>query len=204
MITTTQGSREYVVMQTHAIFGSFQIYELTDPADPQFVSAWDDEYLCEGDFCSDDPHAETDLYVIFDVYFGWMLDGFGRFRNRFLHDVTVTEDGTRAYLSNWDAGLILLDISDPANPQFISQALEAAAGDGEVNSHAAWPSEDGNVASRPTRTSIRSCSRSASPTDPTPASTTPSKDRSPPRSSTCPIAPWPGQRPTWDWRATPR
>jgi len=141
----TQGDRDYVAMQTHAFFGGLQIFEITDPTDPQFVSAWGAEYLCEGDFCSDDPHAETDVDVILDVIFGWMFTGFGQSQNRFLHDVTVSADGTRAYLSHWDAGLILLDITDPANPEFVSQALDPTAGDGEVNSHAAWPTEDGSV-----------------------------------------------------------
>ncbi|MDX1747295.1 MAG: PA domain-containing protein, partial [Halobacteriales archaeon] len=72
-------------------------------------------------------------------------DGFGTSQNRFLHDVTINEAGDRAYLSNWDAGLILLDISDPADPQLISQAIDTTVSDGEVNSHAAWPSEDGTV-----------------------------------------------------------
>jgi hypothetical protein len=141
----SQGSRHYVGMQTHAEFGGFQIWELTDPTDPQFVSAWGAEYLCEGTFCSDDPHAETDSNVILDVIFGWMRVGFGSSANKYLHDVTVTDDGTLAYLSHWDAGLILLDISDPANPVFVSQALDPTAGDGEVNSHAAWPTADGRV-----------------------------------------------------------
>jgi len=145
----TQGERDYVAMQTHAWFGGFQIYELTDPTNPQFVSAWGAEFLCEEDYCSDDPYNETDPNVLIDHINGYMFclltPCFGSSQNRFLHDVTVNEEGDLAYLSHWDAGLILMDISDPANPQFISQALEPSAGDGEVNSHAAWPSEDGTT-----------------------------------------------------------
>lgn len=141
----TQGDRDYVALQAGSEFGGFQIYELTDPTDPQFVSAWGAEYLCEGEFCSDDPHAETDPDVLLDVIFEWMRTGYGQSQNRYLHDVTVSDDGTRAYLAHWDAGLILLDISDPANPEFVSQAIDPTAGDGEVNSHQAWPSEDGSV-----------------------------------------------------------
>lgn len=141
----TQGERDYVALQSEGYFGGFQIFELTDPTDPEFVSAWGAEYLCEGEFCSGDPHEENDVDVILDVINNWLLDGVGQSQNRLLHDVTISEDGTRAYLAHWDAGLILLDISDPANPQFVSQALDRTAGDGEVNSHQAWPSEDGNV-----------------------------------------------------------
>jgi hypothetical protein len=141
----SQGERDFVALQTHAIFGGFQIFEITDPSDPQFVSAWGAELLCEGDFCSDDPYNETDPNVLLDMYFDWMFDGYGDSRNRFLHDVTVSADGTKAYLSHWDAGLILLDISDPSAPALVSVAIDPTAGDGEVNSHAAWPTADGSI-----------------------------------------------------------
>jgi len=145
----TQGDRDYVGMQTHAFFGSFQIYELTDPTNPQFTSAWGAELLCEEAYCSADPYNETDPNVLVNhingYMFGLLTPAFGFSQNRFLHDVTVSDDGTKAYLSHWDAGLILLDVSDPANPEHVSTALDVANGslDGEVNSHAAWPTEDG-------------------------------------------------------------
>ena len=77
----------------------------------------------------------------------WLTEGFGASANRFLHDITITADGTQAYLANWDAGLVLLDISDPADPQVVSVALDLVNGslDGEVNSHSVWPSEDGAI-----------------------------------------------------------
>lgn len=143
----TQGTRDYVGLQAEGEFGSFQIYELTDPASPAFVGAWGAEELCTANFCSSDPENETDPDVILDTIFGWMRTGFGGSQNRYLHDVTVTPDGTRAYLSSWDAGLVLLDISDPTDPQVVSVALDPVHGslDGEVNSHAAWPTADGSV-----------------------------------------------------------
>lgn len=143
----SQGERDYVGLQAEGEFGGFQIFELTDPENPEFVSAWGAEFLCEGDFCSEDPHAETDSNVILDVIFGWMRTGFGNSQNKYLHDITITDDGTKAYLSHWDAGLILLDISDPADPQLVSVAIDPENGplDGEVNSHSAWPSADGSI-----------------------------------------------------------
>ena len=147
----TQGDRDYVALQTHAFFGGLQIFDITDPSDPQFVTAWGAELLCEEAFCSDDPYNETHLPTLIDHISGYMFCDiepcFGTSQNRFLHDVTVSADGTKAYLSHWDAGLILLDISDVANPELVSVALEPEAGslDEEVNSHAAWPSEDGTV-----------------------------------------------------------
>jgi len=152
----TQGSRDYVALATHgnAIFGSTQIFEITDPANPQFVSAWGPEFLCEEDFCSDDPYNETDIPTLNAMISEWIggaaagrTPGFGGSLIRSVHDITVTEDGNLMYAAAWDSGLILLDISDPANPEVVSQALDPENGslDGEVNSHSMWPSEDGTI-----------------------------------------------------------
>ena len=144
----TQGTRDYVALQAEGEFGSFQIHELTDPSAPTFVSAWGAEELCTLPFCSTDPQNETDPDVILDTIFGWMRTGFGASQNKYLHDMNITPDGTQAYLASWDAGLVLLDISDPTSPTLVSVALDVAngsPGDGEVNSHSVWPSEDGTI-----------------------------------------------------------
>ncbi len=142
-----QGSRDLVALQAEGEFGGFQIYDLTDPTNPSFVGAWGAEELCTLSFCSADPENETDPDVILDTIFGWMRTGFGLSRNKYLHDMTISADGTKAYLSSWDAGLVLLDISDPADPTVVSVAIDPGNGslDGEVNSHAAWPTADGKV-----------------------------------------------------------
>jgi hypothetical protein len=57
------------------------------------------------------------------------------------HDVWV--ENNIAYLSHWDAGLILLDVSDPSNPQFISQTLYEPTEEG--NTHVAVPARGGNL-----------------------------------------------------------
>ena len=64
----------------------------------------------------------------------------------FLHDVWV-QDGI-AYLSYWDAGLVLLDVSDPANPIFMGDSTypspDPLSGEApEGNSHVAVPNADG-------------------------------------------------------------
>src|SRR5919106_5980424 len=150
----TQGSRDYVALATHgnAWFGSTQIFEITDPRNPEFVSAWGPELLCEEDFCSDDPYNETDPNVLVAHINEWVIGtgrtpGFGASTIRSVHDITVTEDGNLMYAAAWDSGLVLLDISDPANPEVVSQALDPENGslDGEVNSHSVWPSEDGSI-----------------------------------------------------------
>lgn len=68
----------------------------------------------------------------------------------FLHDVWVQENDGRvvAYLAYWDAGLVLLDVTDPANPAFLGDSTygvpdplsgEFPAGTG----HVAVPNADG-------------------------------------------------------------
>jgi hypothetical protein len=137
----TQGERDYVAAVVESEFGNFQVFDITDPTAPEFVSAWGAESLLDPTV---DWFGTTDFDLILEAD-AFLFDGFGTSQNRFLHDVTVSEDGTRAYLANWDAGLVLLDISDPTDLELVSQAIDPSAGDGEVNSHQAWPSEDGSV-----------------------------------------------------------
>lgn len=70
----------------------------------------------------------------------------------FLHDVWVQENDGKfiAYLSYWDAGLVLLDITNPRNPIFLGDSeypdpdpLSGVAPEG--NSHVAVPNAAGNL-----------------------------------------------------------
>ncbi len=65
----------------------------------------------------------------------------------FLHDVWV-QDGI-AYLSYWDAGLVLLDVSDPANPVFLGDSTypnpDLSGLPPEGNGHVAVPNADGSL-----------------------------------------------------------
>ncbi|WP_034269307.1 PA domain-containing protein [Haloechinothrix halophila] len=113
----------------------FHILDVTKPANPVEVAAvgWPD-WL----------DATTDPQG---------ANGLGSFASTFLHDIWVEEhDGkTIGYLSYWDAGLILLDLSDPANPVFLGDSdydttgPEGDATGEEGNSHVAVPApaEDG-------------------------------------------------------------
>jgi hypothetical protein len=69
---------------------------------------------------------------------------FGDSAEVFLSDIWVQENGGRvvAYLSYWDAGLVLLDVTDPANPIFLGDSVYAVPDplSGE------FPSGNGNVA----------------------------------------------------------
>jgi hypothetical protein len=140
----SQGGKDYVAATVESEFGNFQIFDITDPANPVLVGFWGAEQLHRPDI--DDWVNLDDFGIILDVD-DYLFSGFGASQNRFLHDVTISADGNRAYLANWDAGLVLLDISDPTNPALVSVAIDPANGslDGEVNSHSVWPSEDGTI-----------------------------------------------------------
>jgi len=138
----TQGEHDYVAATVESEFGNFQIFDITDPTSPSRVGFWGAEQLHLPDVT--DWVNLTDFDIILDAD-GYLFSGFGASQNRFLHDMTISADGTRAYLANWDAGLVLLDISDPSSPSLISVAIDPTSGDGEVNSHSVWPSEDGTI-----------------------------------------------------------
>lgn len=139
----SQGAKDYVGAVVESEFGNFQIFDITDPAAPVLVSGWGAESL---EFPGVDFATLADFGAILDAD-AYLFSGFGASANRFLHDITISADGTKAYLANWDAGLVLLDISDPASPALVSVAIDPDNGslDGEVNSHAVWPSEDGTI-----------------------------------------------------------
>ncbi len=65
----------------------------------------------------------------------------------FLHDVWV-QDGI-AYLSYWDAGLVLLDVSDPTDPVFLGDSTypnpDKSGLPPEGNGHVAVPTADGSL-----------------------------------------------------------
>jgi hypothetical protein len=137
----TQGDNDYVGVTTETAYGNFHIYDITDPTAPVLVSFYGaEETFDPGVIESGDFGRNLNAAI-------WLTSGFGASANRFLHDVTISADGTEAYLANWDAGLIKLDISNPADPQLISVAIDIVNGslDGEVNSHSVWPSENGSI-----------------------------------------------------------
>jgi hypothetical protein len=138
----TQGSNDYVAVTAGTAFDNFQIYDISDPSSPTLASAWGAEEIFDPGVGAETADVTRVLNAALDL-----LSGFGSSQNKFLHDVTITADGTQAYLANWDAGLVLLDISDPSDPQLVSVAIDVANGslDGEVNSHSVWPSEDGTI-----------------------------------------------------------
>lgn len=95
--------------------GDFRLVEATDPRHPRQLADWG---------------VQAKL--------GLQLSG-----NVFCHSATPSPDGRIAYLSYWDAGFILLDISEPTNPRYLGRTRYAA--DEEGNAHSVWPANAGRL-----------------------------------------------------------
>lgn len=118
----------------------FHVLDISNPSNPTEVSVvgWPDWFGAGGVVEGDDPQGAS---------------GLGSFAATFIHDIWVEkhQDRTIGYLSYWDAGLILLDLTDPANPVFMGHSDYNTNGpEGETNSeegngHVAVPAraEDG-------------------------------------------------------------
>jgi hypothetical protein len=140
----TRDGRDYNAVQVEGLLGSFQVFDITDPANVELVSWFGAEYVM-------DPTVDwvntTDFSKILEAN-SYLFSGYGASQNRFLHDHYVTPEGELAYLAMWDEGLLLVDLGDLDGPAtLISQARDVEQGslDGEVNSHSVWPNADGTI-----------------------------------------------------------
>jgi hypothetical protein len=140
----TRDGRDYNAVQAEGLLGSFQVFDITDPANIELVSWFGAEYVMDP---ATDWVNTTDFAKILQAS-SYLQSGYGASQNRFLHDHYVTPDGAQAYLAMWDEGLLLVDLGDLDGPAtLISQARDVENGslDGEVNSHSVWPTADGKI-----------------------------------------------------------
>ncbi len=89
-----------------ATLARFRMVEVTDPANPRQISEWN-----IGDRLGETPSS-----------------------NKFVHSAVASADGTMAFLSYWDAGVILLDISEPANLRYLGRTGFGPNEEGNVHS----------------------------------------------------------------------
>ena len=102
----------------------FQIFDVSDPTSPQKVGEWG---------------AWSELGIKPDE-----PDDVGA-RSRFVHSVIGSVAGRpdRAYLSYWDLGTVILDVSDPSDPQLLGIAEVDEQDQGSA--HSAWLARGGNI-----------------------------------------------------------
>jgi hypothetical protein len=109
-VYTAEAAAEFFV--TRESFG-FHIYDVSHPTDPAEVGGWS---ACRdlGDCTPLAPPAGTD----------------GR---HLVHSVITNAAATRAYLSYWRLGTVILDISVPSRPRYLGRTAT-----GQGNAHSAW------------------------------------------------------------------
>jgi hypothetical protein len=101
--------------------GDFRIVDVTDPANPVKLSTWG-------------LVADSDLPNRYGVPYSSQFQGLGLFNVTFDHSVRAFDDGTTAYVSFWDAGVLKFDISDPAAPVLLGRTTYPSLVEGNAHS----------------------------------------------------------------------
>jgi hypothetical protein len=99
--------------------GDLRIVDVTDPRQPREIVQWGakhDAGLAVGTGAQCAPACR------------------GSVPQAFLHSITLSADGRTAYLSYWDLGVILLDVSEPNAPRWLGRFAEPAAAEGNTHS----------------------------------------------------------------------
>lgn len=100
----------------------FRIFDVSDPERPRQVGEWG-AWKALGILPFRDPRE--------------------RLNGNFVHSAITNAAGTRAYLSYWNLGTVVLDISNPAAPRYLGRTDKAgAAGD---SAHSAWLGRGGRL-----------------------------------------------------------
>jgi hypothetical protein len=94
----------------------FHIFDVSDPRKPHEVGGWS---------------ACRDLHLCSDT---------DRSPNYLVHSVITNAAATRAYLSYWDLGTVILDISNPAQPRYLGRTKPP-----QGNTHSAWLANRGRL-----------------------------------------------------------
>lgn len=134
-----QGERAYLLVVQDGAPQDFHILDITDPSRPVQVSAqgWQDWFSPDAQLAL----GQAALPLLHDVW-----------AQSYSPDLPIPQYAGRtiAYLSYWDAGLVLLDITEPASPVFLgdSDYLDPDPVTGlppEGNAHVAVPTADGTL-----------------------------------------------------------
>jgi hypothetical protein len=100
----------------------FRIFDVTDPRRPRQVGSW-------ASWKSLGIHPN---------------DGRGVYPANLVHSVITDDSARRAYLSNWDLGTVILDISNPARPRYLGRT-RPRPGEPQGDAHSAALAKGGRV-----------------------------------------------------------
>lgn len=109
--------------------GDLRIIDVTDPRQPSEVANWG---------------ARRDAGVAVGYGAQCAPACRGSVAQAFLHSVALSPDGRTAYLSYWDQGVIVLDVSEPTAPVWLGQFREPQAAEG--NTHSVALAHNGRLA----------------------------------------------------------
>ena len=109
-VYTAEAAAEFAL--TRESFG-FHIYDVTHPRSPDEVGGWS--------ACRDQGDCTP------------LTSPPGTDHRRLVHSVITNAAATRAYLSYWWLGTVILDISDPSKPHYLGRTAS-----GQGNAHSAW------------------------------------------------------------------
>lgn len=124
--------------------GDFQLIEVSDPQNPTLADDWGAGK--DGGLPFGSPfYAEFGLPPPFDCTppAGQEPLCRGHFSAIFDHSASPSADGKTAYLAYWDAGAIILDMTDPYNLVMVGRTPYPA--DSEGDTHSAVPNETGSL-----------------------------------------------------------
>ena len=105
--------------------GDLLIVDISDPRQPVQIAEWG---------MLDEPALGQSLYTAVQQ---------GGDSRTLLHSVRANAQGTRAYLSYWDAGVVILDIIDPARPHYLGRTSFPVGAEG--NAHSVDEGQDGSL-----------------------------------------------------------
>jgi len=100
----------------HGGKGDLLIVDISDPTRPVLTGSWG---------VLGDPALGLDFYRTVRR---------GNDARTLLHSVRAGHEGTIAYLSYWDAGVIILDIADPSQPHYLGRTTYAPTAEGNAHS----------------------------------------------------------------------
>jgi hypothetical protein len=111
--------------------GEFRIIDITHPRNPERLSTWG--IIRDSDLVTFGGDEIISSFQGMDSFFTAI----------YAHSVRDADDGMTAYVSYWDAGIVKLDISDPAAPTFVGRTFYEIgdAGDG----HSMFPLDVGGT-----------------------------------------------------------
>jgi hypothetical protein len=108
--------------------GDLRVVDVTDPRNPVLIASWGagkDAGLPIGidDRCAPVCRGES--------------------KDAYLHSVALSPDGRTAYLSYWDLGVLILDVSEPRTPRLLGRFAEPLSDEG--NTHSVSLTRDGKL-----------------------------------------------------------